>query len=325
MNSDDPLLSRRQFLIKSSAVGLALGANPSVEARSSAPAENAAANSPGDELAALAEGFLKPDFSTRPMTRWWWFGGAVAPEEITRELTLMRDAGLRGAEIQPVYPVEVDDPQRGIRNTRYFSPEWFELLRHAAREAQRLGMQLDFTLASGWPFGGPFIPVRLAARKLRVFTQDVAGPREVRWDYGNLLPDDSRFLATLMAPFSSSLQVDLSKVQPVSPGQRFRLQVPSGSWRVMTFFDCPTLMQVKRPTIGMEGNVLDHFNREALDLFLNAVGNRTFDELKDVPSPPFHSVFCDSLEVEGADWTSNLLKEFRALRGYDLTPYLPAL
>ena len=41
--------------------------------------------------------------------------------------------------------------------------------------------------------------------------------------------------------------------------------------------------------------------------------------------PPFHSVFCDSLEVFGADWTGRLLAEFERRRGYSLTPHLPAL
>jgi hypothetical protein len=49
------------------------------------------------------------------------------------------------------------------------------------------------------------------------------------------------------------------------------------------------------------------------------------DALRSAADPPFHSVFCDSLEVYGADWTRNLLGEFRTRRGYDLAPWLPAL
>ncbi|HXE07284.1 MAG TPA: glycosyl hydrolase, partial [Acidobacteriaceae bacterium] len=40
--------------------------------------------------------------------------------------------------------------------------------------------------------------------------------------------------------------------------------------------------------------------------------------------PPY-SVFSDSLEVYGADWTPGFLQEFRKRRGYDLLPYLPDL
>ena len=42
------------------------------------------------------------------------------------------------------------------------------------------------------------------------------------------------------------------------------------------------------------------------------------------PNPPY-AVFSDSLEVYGSDWTDDLLAEFQKRRGYDLTPYLPAL
>ncbi|MGH9600590.1 MAG: glycosyl hydrolase, partial [Terracidiphilus sp.] len=40
--------------------------------------------------------------------------------------------------------------------------------------------------------------------------------------------------------------------------------------------------------------------------------------------PPY-SVFSDSLEVYGADWTPRFLAEFRQRRGYDLLPHLPDL
>jgi hypothetical protein len=272
------------------------------------------------------------------MTRWWWFGGAVTPDEITRELTLMKEAGLRGVELQPVYPVEVDDPQRGVRNIRYFSQDWFDQLRHTAKEATRLGLQFDFTLGSGWPYGGPFIPIELAARQLRVLQQDVAGPSEFSWDLSPHLVGEEKIVAVVASPVLASQQPDLSRSRVITDQIREilsnnlragrgldRWPVPQGEWRLMVFIDSPTGMQVKRPTLGMEGYVLDHFNRDALELFLRAVGDRTLEELKPLGFPPIHSVFCDSLEVYGADWTSKFMEAFRERRGYDLAPYLPAL
>jgi glycosyl hydrolase family 106( putative alpha-L-rhamnosidase) len=321
------VFTRRQFLVQSSVVSAAFASatgsdlHPGDKAQALFSEQVSASN----QLSALKNSFLKPAFDTRPMTRWWWFGGAVTAAEITRELTLMRDAGLRGVELQPVYPLVTDDPQLGIRNTRYFSPEWFDLLRHTVEEARRLGLQLDLTLGSGWPYGGPFIPVELAARKLQVVMRDVMGPSDFVWDLGTEFPEDARFLATLALPILPSEIADIANTRVIGQNQTARWRVPPGPWRIMIFVDCPTLMQVKRPTLGMEGYVLDHFRREALDLFLDAVGNRTLDELRALGQPPFHSVFCDSLEVEAADWTGDFLKEFRERRGYDLTPYLPAL
>jgi hypothetical protein len=293
---------------------------------------------PRSDLEFLKDSFLNPPDSARPLTRWWWFGGAVTPEEITRELSLMRDAGLRGAEIQPVYPLEVDDSERGIRNIPYFSQEWFDILAHAVREARRLGLQLDFTLGSGWPYGGPFIPVDLAARKLRVLSQDVAGPGEFTWDIQPQILGDERVLTALAMPVLTSEQPDISRSKVLEEQLKEgtannlrtslridRWSVPAGQWRIMIFIDSPTGMLVKRPTPGMEGYVLDHFSRDATQLFLRAAGDRSLEALRKVADPPFHSIFCDSLEVYGADWTASLMEEFQRRRGYDLTPYLPCL
>jgi hypothetical protein len=312
-------LTRRQFLIKSSAVTMTFASAAGRSMNSAiAPEED-------PQLATLRNTFTQPSLITRPLTRWWWFGGATTPDEITRELTLMRDAGLGGVELNPVYPLEIDDRQRGIRNTRYFSPEWFDLLRHTVKETRRLGLQFDFTLGSGWPYGGPFIPVELAARKLQVVTKDVVGPSELVWDLGMEFPAGARNLPAVAIPLLPSQSLDIARSQVLAGDATQGWKLPSGTWRVMVFADSPTMMQVKRPTIGMEGNVLDHFSREALDLFLKSVGTRTVEELKELGLPPFHSIFCDSLEVQGADWTGNFLEEFRKRRNYDLTPYLPAL
>ena len=332
--------TRRQFIRQSGKAGMALAAAWSAPVRA---ARNATAASPqgassGGEAAKLRDLFLNPAQSARPMTRWWWFGGAATPEEITRELSLMSRSGLRGVELQPVYPLEVDDPKRGIRNIRCFSSEWFDLLRHTVRETRRLGMQFDLTLGSGWPYGGPFIPIELAARQARVLIQESVGPGRFSWRLTPELSDDENIVAAVAVPVLPTGHLDIQHAQVITDqirrhttyGQLIGMgfdnwEVPPGTWRFLVIVDCPTGQQVKRPTLGMEGYVLDHFNRQAMDLFLEAAGDQVLKELKEVADPPFHSVFCDSLEVYGADWTPSLLKEFEKRRGYDLTPYLPAL
>ena len=41
--------------------------------------------------------------------------------------------------------------------------------------------------------------------------------------------------------------------------------------------------------------------------------------------PGINAWFCDSIEVEGHNWSGVLLEEFRKRRGYDLSPYIYAL
>jgi hypothetical protein len=319
--------SRRKFIARAAGGWLAgrFGGLVTTWAASPVPADR--------DLTPLARLFDDPPGEARPMTRWWWFGGAVTPAEITRELTMMRDAGLGGAEIQPVYPVAVDDARRGIHHLPYFADEWFCVVRHAVEEAQRLGLRLDFTLGSGWPYGGPFIPTSLAARRLQVLSRDVEGVRDVAWDLAAHVVGDDRIVAVVVAPVGAGQSPDLarSRVLPDQPrpereagaGPRVEWRAPAGEWRVYVFLDSPTGQQVKRPTLGMEGPVLDHFSAEAMERFLAAAGDRVMDGL--MVAAPFRSVFCDSLEVYGADWTKDLIAAFRERRGYDLGPLLPAL
>jgi hypothetical protein len=49
----------------------------------------------------LREGFQHPPMAARTMVRWWWPGGDVTDEEISRELRTMKEAGIGGVEIQP--------------------------------------------------------------------------------------------------------------------------------------------------------------------------------------------------------------------------------
>src|SRR2546430_12140611 len=115
------------------------------------------------QLGPICRNFLNPPDDSRILMRWWWFGPAVTKLELARELGKMKEGGIGGVEVQPVYPVELDDPARGFRNFPYLSDEFIDDLRFAAGEARRLGLRMDVTLGSGWPFGGPHLPLTQAA------------------------------------------------------------------------------------------------------------------------------------------------------------------
>ncbi len=100
--------------------------------------------------------------------RWWWFGPAATKPELQRELEQMKAAGIGGVEVATLYPLALDDPATGFHNYDFLSDEYIDDLRFAAEEAARLGLRMDVTLGSGWPFGGPAIPVTQAAGELRV-------------------------------------------------------------------------------------------------------------------------------------------------------------
>src|ERR1700730_8852850 len=274
------------------------------------------------DLSILRRAFEHPPDDARIMMRWWWFGAAVTRPELERELRAMKQGGIGGVEIQPVYPLALDDPENGFHNFRYLSDEFIDDLRFAAAKARELGLRFDLTLGSGWPFGGPHIPITQAAGKLRVVSVSaLPDARSIPLPYvgaGEKLL--AAFLTSSEARNSSKpAMLNLSEVR------NGRLPLPSGrgeSVAVLCFLASRTGMLVKRPAIGAEGFVLDHFDRAAIENHLKTVGDRLMQAFGD--DPPY-AVFSDSLEVYGSDWTGDLLQQFRQRRGYDVTPYFPAL
>ena len=99
-------------------------------------------------------------------------------EEISRELRLMKEAGIGGVEIQS-FVIGLNPkptPDVAARVNSFLSPEWFGHVKHAIEEGQRLGMIVDLTLGSGWPFGGPHIPQEIGAKFLDVKMTPLSGP-----------------------------------------------------------------------------------------------------------------------------------------------------
>ncbi|MBN1569632.1 MAG: glycoside hydrolase [Acidobacteria bacterium] len=259
--------------------------------------------------------FMNPPDDCRIMMRWWWFGPAVTREELEREMKLMKDGGIGGFEVQPVYPLALDDAEAGIRNLPYLSDEFLDALRFTSEKAHELGLRMDLTLGSGWPYGGPLVSVRDAAGKLRI----------VR----NSLPDNTRRMPVpdigagekLVGAFLRAGS-DIRELEEIKDGAIVLPEGLQGKQEVIFFISSRTGMMVKRPAVGAEGFVLNHYDRAAVEAYLTNVGDRLMKALR---SHPPHAVFCDSLEVFESDWTSDFLEEFRKRRGYDLKPHLPAL
>ncbi len=265
-----------------------------------------------EELARLEKAFANPPDDCRIMMRWWWFGPAVTKPELQRELEQMKALGIGGVEIATLYPLALDDPKTGFHNQAFLSDEHIEAIRFAAATARKLGLRVDITLGSGWPFGGPHIPVTQAAGALRVETVAVGAGAETI-----AVPDigaGEELIAVFLAPAIGE-RVSLAEAKQVSPivkNGRLEIAPPlQDAMRAIFFISSRTGMIVKRPAIGAEGFVLDHYDQEAIETHLHAVGDRLIEAFGD--QPPY-AVFSDSLEDYGSDWTADLLGSFASAR-----------
>ncbi len=271
----------------------------------------------------LQKGFQTPPDDARIMMRWWWFGPTVTKTELERELRVMKEGGIGGVEVQPVYPLLPDDEKNGIKNLPYLSDEFLEMLRFTGDKTKELGMRMDLTLGSGWSFGGAKTPISEAAGQLRVERVKIdANTKRVP------LPSmiyAEKLLGIFLAKINGN-SVEENSLKELTEIRDENVYISpnaeTGS-EVLFFIGGKSGMQVKRPSVGAEGYVLNHLDKPSVDNYLKNTGDRLYSAFAKNNVP--YSFFCDSLEVYNQDWTDDFLAEFQKRRGYDLKPLLPAL
>jgi hypothetical protein len=280
------------------------------------------------DMHGLETTFQSPPDDARVMMRWWWFGPAVTKPELARELEQMKVAGFGGFEIQPVYPLELDDAAKGFSNLPYLSGEFLDDVRFVNSQAQRLHLRASLTLSSGWPYGGPHTPVTEAAGQLHLIrTPAPAGTSSVAIPH---LSNGESLIGVFVAGAHWGKEDAEQKPKGLTlpAASDLRIPLPAGSLpaggdrTVLWFVSSRTGQQVKRAAVDADGFVLDHFSRQAVESHLHDVADKLITAFGN--HPPY-SVFSDSLEVYGSDWTPDLLEQFHRRRGYDLLPHLPEL
>ncbi|SOD79960.1 glycosyl hydrolase [Spirosoma fluviale] len=102
--------------------------------------------------------------TARPWTYWWWMGNAVNASDITHQLEQFAKAGLGGVHIIPIYGVKGYETEF----VPYLSDKWLAVFGHTVREGRRLGLGVDLTTGTGWPFGGPGVSTAIAAKEWKL-------------------------------------------------------------------------------------------------------------------------------------------------------------
>ena len=107
---------------------------------------------------ALEEAFRHPTGDARPWTLWYWMYGAVSDEGIRADLEAMASAGLGGAYLVTIR--SSDDPRGEAYGGEadQLTEGWWQRVRTAFTEADRLGLQLGVHISDGFALaGGPWI------------------------------------------------------------------------------------------------------------------------------------------------------------------------
>lgn len=117
-----------------------------------------------DPVTQLERSFPQPPDAAKPRIWWHWTGGNITTDGITRDLEWMQRVGIGGFQLADVSfgRGQTVEPQ-----VAFGSPAWFDAVRHAATEADRLGLEMALFSSPGWSItGGPWVQPEQAMKRL---------------------------------------------------------------------------------------------------------------------------------------------------------------
>ena len=123
---------------------------------------------------ALEQGFKNPPDSAKPRTWWHLTGSNVTREGITKDLEWMKRVGIGGMQLADV---NAGGGQTVDKKIVFGTQGWLNAVRHAAFEADRLGLEMTIFSSAGWSeTGGPWVKPEQAMKKLVWSETIVEGP-----------------------------------------------------------------------------------------------------------------------------------------------------
>ncbi len=288
----------------------------------------------------LYSGFQNPPAEARPFVRWWWNGNKVKASELERELESLHSVGFGGVEINPIaMPI---GPDNGDESLVWMSDEWIDMLVHACKKTKDLGMITDMIAGTGWPFGGEFlkddetsqrmvsdyIPYKNnanievdEAELIQLYKEKYKNKRAqkhiserttYRLSYVKLVPENCN---------DTNQIVDLKN--HIDANGKISYQIEQKGNYVLSYgLIQQNFRDVTLGAPGGAGPVMDHYKKEITLAYLNRmkkISERSGISLSDL----IRAIFCDSIEVSGANWTDGFEHLFFEAYGYKLDNWLP--
>ncbi|MDP2337008.1 MAG: glycosyl hydrolase [Bacteroidota bacterium] len=303
-----------------------------------------------------AEAFRNPPESAKPGVLWMWMGSNLSKVGITRDLEALKKAGFNRttmfslADITTSLAGEIGkSPTPEIIS---WTEPWWKLVRYAAEESKRLGMDFGMFNCPGYETsGGSWITPELSMQEICWSNQTVAGNshislrlerpkvdpranhpfpvynRETGLEEIPEIPARKTYykdIAVLAVPSTGFIAqnsvINLTgKMQ--SDGQ-IDWDAPMGEWTIYRFGHTTTGALIFPAQWKATGFECDKMSQEAVDFHIDHVISEIQKHLGDLIGTGFSHVHFDSYEAGNPTWTPKMQVEFLKRRGYDLTPYL---
>jgi alpha-L-rhamnosidase len=321
-------MKRKTFLLQSSILstaGILLYSTQSFSKEFLTPDNQGAGN--------LYEIFKEAPAIYRPFVRWWWNGDKIEKAELTRELQLLKDAGIGGVEINPIkFPQRTDDMSKP--SLKWLSPEWIDMLDFTLNEAKKSGLTCDLIVGSGWPFGAEYLTGEEQAQVVVIGVKKLEGAIDYEAPLFDFLkeadpattsPYAHRKLEILSLQLVPDPMTGLHEIKDLSDQIKsgfIKTFIPKGKYTLYALVKVSGFLEVINGAPGANGPVLNHYNKDAVKKYLHHMSDTIQQQIGPLKNR-IRAFFADSLELEGANWTIDMADEFKRRRSYDIMPYLP--
>jgi hypothetical protein len=281
----------------------------------------------------LEQGFANPPRSVKPSVYWWWLFNRVDKQGITRDLEEFKAKGIGGVNLICTGGYAGDHPLLGVE---FLGPEWRELFRHAVSEAKRLDIEIGFNMAGGWLLMGPWVTQDDAMKNVVQSELKLKGPQKFSGNLPQPTTVDGYYRDVVVQAFRSrdkSAPLDPKEIVNISDRWRadrnFQWDVPEGDWTILrTGYTLTGSKWEQYPLgdtfAGGAGYQIDYMNAGSMDRYFDVLGRIALDESRKAGGRLAY-LWGDSWEAGKLTWTQDFAGQFRKFRGYDPTPYLPAI
>ncbi len=303
------------------------------------------------------EVFRNPPDEAKPGVWWHWMGSNVSKEGITRDLEEFKKAGISGATIFGM--ADVCTPWAGhIENSPNegllaFTDPWWKLVRHAAAEGKRLGVDVGLHNCPGYTStGGPWITPELSMQQIFQSQTLIEGgtvfrgvlPKPVIDPRGDMLfPMINKQTGVLEKPIVEGRKTywqDIAVLATPAEGVIGKDQIvdltakmaadgtlewtpPAGKWLVYRFGHT-TMGALTQPNqweiMGLE---CDKMSEKAVEFHLGHVIGKLKEHLGPLVGTGLQHILLDSYEAGTPSWTPLMPREFSKRRGYEIKTFLP--
>ena len=301
--------------------------------------------------------FLNPPESAKPGVLWMWMGNNLSKAGITKDLEALKKEGFNRTTMFSL--ADITTPWAGVIGKSptpdivSWTEPWWKLVRFAAEESKRLGMDFGMFNGAGYESsGGTWITPELSMQEICWSQNKVNGNTKVsiqlqqpqvearghtpfpifNGETGLVeIPEVGarktyyKDISVLALPATGV--VDKKDVKDLSskmqPDGKLNWDAPAGEWIIYRFGHTTTGTYIQPAQWKATGLECDKMSAKAVGFHIDHVISEIKKHLAGLIGTGFTHVHFDSYEAGLPTWTPLMRQEFLARRGYDLTALLP--